>query len=143
MAKVTINTSRFKRFISNFTDDLDRAIPKALNRSGEKMRETILDRTSRGVGLRGRFKRYSKGYAEFRKENGRGTTPDLNFSGRMLSNLDVERKGRNRVIVGFKRKQEQEKAKINQKTRPFIGVTSGEVKFIADAFERQLQRELR
>ena len=143
MAKVTINTSRFKRFISNFTDDLDRAIPKALNRSGEKMRETILDRTSRGVGLRGRFKRYSKGYAEFRKENGRGTTPDLNFSGRMLSNLDVERKGRNRVIVGFKRKQEQEKAKFNKKTRPFIGVTSGEVKFIADAFERQLQRELR
>jgi hypothetical protein len=143
MAKVTINTSRFKRFISNFTDDLDRAIPKALNRSGEKTRETILDRTSRGVGLRGRFKRYSKGYAEFRKENGRGTTPDLNFSGRMLSNLDVERKGRNRVIVGFKRKQEQEKAKFNQKTRPFIGVTSGEVKFIADAFERQLQRELR
>ena len=143
MAKVTINTSRFKRFISQFTADLDRAIPKALNRSGEKMRETILDRTSRGVGLRGRFKRYSKGYAEFRKENGRGTTPDLNFSGRMLSNLDVERKGRNRVIVGFKRKQEQEKAKFNQKTRPFIGVRSGEVKFIADAFERQLQRELR
>lgn len=143
MAKVTINTSRFKRFISNFTDDLDRAIPKALNRSGEKMRETILDRTSRGVGLRGRFKRYSKGYEEFRRENGRGTKPDLNFSGRMLSNLDVERKGRNRVIVGFKRKQEQEKAKFNQKTRPFIGVRSGEVKFIADAFEKQLERELR
>ena len=93
--------------------------------------------------MRGRFKRYSKGYAKFRKDNGRSTTPDLNFSGRMLSNLDVERKGRNRVIVGFKRKQEQEKAERNQETRPFIGVRSGEVRIITDAFKRQLERELR
>lgn len=143
MAKISINTSRFKSFIQRFTADLDRAIPKALNRSGEKMRETILDRTSRGVGLTGRFIPYSESYAKFRKDNGRGTTPDLNFSGRMLSNLDVERKGRNKVIVGFKRKQEQEKAERNQETRPFIGVRPGEVRFITDAFKRQLERELR
>lgn len=143
MAKITINARNFKNFIKSFRADLQRSIPKALNRSGEKMRETILDRTSRGVGLRGAFKRYSKGYEEFRKKNGRGTRPDLNFSGRMLSNLDVERKGRNAVIVGFKRKQEAMKAEHNQKTRPFIGVRPQEEKFIVDAFKRQLERDLR
>ena len=143
MAKITINASKFNRYMERFADNLHRSIPIALNRSGEKTREAILNRTARGVGLRGAFKQYSPGYREFRNSQGRGTKPDLNFSGRMLSNLDVERKGRNKLVVGFKRREEKMTAEHNNKTRPFIGVTSTEEKSIIQTFARQLERDLR
>jgi len=141
--KVKIHTREFKQFISSFKSKLNRAIPKALNRSGEKTVETIVDRTSRGVGLSGTFKRYSSEYADYRKKQGRGTKPDLNFSGRMLSNLGVQRVNNTTVKVDFSRNEEKVKARQNQKTRPFIGVRPQEVKFIADAFRRQFERDIR
>ena len=138
----TIHTRDFDRFVASYKRKLDRAIPKALNRSAEKTVETIVDRTSRGVGLLGGFKRYSRDYADYRKEQGRGTKPDLNFSGRMLSNLGVERVNNNKVKVAFSRKEEQDKAKQVGKKRPFVGVRPQEMKFITDAFRRQLERDL-
>jgi hypothetical protein len=143
MATITINSKKFKRFMERYGANLKRSIPKALNRSGEKTREIILMRTERGVGLRGAFKKYSPGYREYRNSQGRGTKPDLNFSGRMLSNLDVERKSNNIIIVGFKRKEERVKAEKNQKTRPFIGVTSSEQSQVVKSFVRQLEKDLR
>lgn len=141
--KVKIHTREFKQFVSSFKSKMNRAIPKALNRSGEKTVETIVDRTSRGVGLSGTFKRYSSEYADYRKKQGRGTKPDLNFSGRMLSNLGVQRVNNTTVKVDFSRNEEKVKARQNQKTRPFIGVRPQEVKFIADAFRRQFERDIR
>jgi hypothetical protein len=141
--KVRINTREFKRFVASYKRKLDRAIPKALNRSGEKAVETIVDRTSRGVGLLGGFKRYSSEYADYRREKGRGTKPDLNFSGRMLSNLGVERVNNTKVKVAFSRKEEETKARNVGKKRPFIGARPQEVKFIADAFRRQLERDIK
>lgn len=139
----TINFNKFRRQISRIKDRIRSAIPKALNRSGEKTVQTIVDRTSRGVSATGgRFKRYTKQYADYRKKQGRSTKPDLNFSGRMLSNLGVERAGPNKVKVAFSRRQEQQKARGVGKKRPFIGVRPQEVKFIADAFERQFKRDL-
>lgn len=141
--KVKIHTREFKQFVSSFKSKMNRAIPKALNRSGEKTVETIVDRTSRGVGLSGTFKRYSSEYADYRKKQGRGSKPDLNFSGRMLSNLGVQRVNNTTVKVDFSRNEEKVKARQNQKTRPFIGVRPQEVKFIADAFRRQFERDIR
>lgn len=138
----TINTRDFDRFVASYKRKLDRAIPKALNRSAEKTVETIVDRTSRGVGLLGGFRRYSSGYAAYRKEKGRGTKVDLNFSGRMLSNLGVARVNNNKVKVAFSRKEEENKAKQVGKKRPFVGVRPQEMKFITDAFRRQLERDL-
>ena len=139
---VTINSRKFKKDIRQLKSRIQRAIPKALNRSGEKVKQIILDRTSRGVGLRGTFKKYSDNYRDYRKQEGRGIKPDLNFSGRMLSSIDVDRVSTNKVIVGFKRKEEQEKARQNQKTRPFFGVRPQEEKFIANAFLKQFERDL-
>lgn len=137
-----IDLSNFKRFRNSWNRKMKRAIPIALNKSGNKVRELIIDRTSQGVGLSGRFKRYSNEYADYRKDKGRGLTPDLNFSGRMLSNMDVEKSGTNKVLVNFKRKEEAIKAKQNQKSRPFFGVRPQEKKFVAEAFARQLRKDL-
>ena len=75
-------------------------------------------------------------------EKGRSTKPDLNFSGRMLSSIDVERVSTNKVIVGFKRKEEQNKAIINQKSRPFFGVKSTEIGSIETAFRKTFERNI-
>ena len=87
-----LNRTQFRRQIGRIKRRIERAIPQALNRSGEKTVETVVDRTQRGISLNGgRFRRYSREYADYRQDKGRGSTPDLNFSGRMLSNLGVER----------------------------------------------------
>ena len=138
-----VNLRNFRRFISSFRRKMDRAIPRALNRSGERTVETIVERTQSGRGLRGTFRRYSTEYREYRQQSGRSSRPDLNFSGRMLSNLGVERKSNNRVKVGFSRNEEKRKARANQKTRPFIGVTNTEKTAITRAFTRQFERDMR
>lgn len=138
-----VNVRKAQRELNALKSRIKRSIPKALNRSGEKTVQTIVERTERGIGLKGAFKRYSTEYADYRSESGRGTKPDLNFSGRMLSNLGVERAGTNKIKVAFSRKEEERKAKFNQKTRPFIGVRPTEVKFITDAFKRQFMRDIK
>lgn len=139
---MTLNTRKFKRFVASFATRMDRAIPKALNRSGEKTVAIILDRTKRGIGLEGAFKRYSNEYREVRSDAGRSSRPDLNFTGRMLSNMDVKKVSTTTVLVNFKRREEQKKAKYNSKTRPFVGVRPQEKKFILEAFARSLRKDL-
>lgn len=138
-----VNVRKAQRELNALKSRIKRSIPKALNKSGEKTVQTIVDRTSRGIGLKGAFKRYSSEYADYRAEKGRGGKPDLNFSGRMLSNLGVERVNSTKVKVAFGRKEEQTKAKFNQKTRPFVGVRPQEIKFITDAFSRQFMRDIK
>ena len=138
-----VNIRRAKSELQRLRSRLNRSIPTALNRSGEKVVETIVNRTSRGIGLRGAFRRYSSEYADYRSKMGRGRKPDLNFSGRMLSNLGVERVNNRKIKVGFSRNEEKTKARNNSKTRPFVGVRPAEMKFITDAFRRQLERDIR
>jgi hypothetical protein len=140
--KVTINIRKAIAALRGLNSDIQRAIPRALSRSGEKAKEIVINRTARGQGLNGAFKKYSPDYIDFRKSKGRGTKPDLNFSGRMLSNMDVKRVSTNKVIVGFKRKEEEKKAIWNQKSRPFMGIKTGEVSQIEDAFLKTFKRNL-
>ena len=142
MAQVTINVNKAKAELERLSNNIKRAIPKSLNRAGEKTKELIVNRTARGEGLNGAFKRYNNDYRDFRKAKGRSTKPDLNFSGRMLSSIDVERVSTNKVIVGFKRKEEEKKAKFNQKSRPFFGVKSTEIGSVENAFEKTFERNL-
>jgi len=142
VAQVTINVNKAKAELERLSNNIKRAIPKSLNRAGEKTKELIVNRTARGEGLNGAFKRYNNDYRDFRKAKGRSTKPDLNFSGRMLSSIDVERVSTNKVIVGFKRKEEEKKAKFNQKSRPFFGVKSTEIGSVENAFEKTFERNL-
>lgn len=139
---MAVNKAKFQRFIEQYKARLKRAIPKALNSSGKKTVETILDRTSRGVGLRGAFKRYSKDYIKKRQSEGLRSKPNLSFSGAMLNSLDVKKAGTNKVLVHFKKREEAKKARFNQKTRPFMGVRPQEKKFIVEAFARQFRKDL-
>jgi len=140
--KIKIHTRNFRAYISSFRRRMNRAIPKALNKSGEKTVQTIVERTQSGKGLAGTFKRYSNEYRDYRQKQGRGSKPDLNFSGRMLSNLGVERKSGNSVKVKFFRQEEKKKAMHNQKTRPFIGLRNDELRHVTTAFRKQFERDI-
>jgi len=142
VAKVTIDTKKAKVQLERLSNNIKRAIPKSLNRAGEKTKELIINRTARGEGLNGAFKKYNNSYRDFRSAKGRSTKPDLNFSGRMLSSIDVERVSTNKVIVGFKRKEEEKKAKFNQKSRPFFGVKTSEMGQIENAFKTTFERNI-
>ena len=142
MAQVTINVNKAKAELERLSNNIKRAIPKSLNRAGEKTKELIVNRTARGEGLNGAFKRYNNDYRDFRKAKGRSTKPDLNFSGRMLSSIDVERVSTNKVLIGFKRKEEEKKAKFNQKSRPFFGIKQSEIGSVENAFEKTFERNL-
>ena len=140
--KIKIHTKNFRAYISSFRRRMKRAIPKALNKSGEKTVQAIQERTARGQGLKGTFKRYSNEYLDYRQKQGRGSKPDLNFSGRMLSNLGVERKSGNSVKVKFFRQEEKKKAMYNQKTRPFVGLRNDELRHVTTAFKKQFERDI-
>lgn len=142
MAKVTINVRKAKAELERLSANIKRAIPQALNRSGEKTKEIIVNRTSKGQGLNGAFKGYSTDYRDFRKSKGRSSKPDLNFSGRMMSSIDVSRVSTNKVLIGFKRKEEEKKAKQNQKSRPFFGIKQSEIGSVENAFEKTFERNL-
>ena len=58
MAKVTIDTRKAKAQLDRLSNNIKRAIPKSLNRAGEKTKELIINRTARGEGLNGAFKEF-------------------------------------------------------------------------------------
>lgn len=142
MARVTINVRQARAQLERLSSRINRAIPKALSRSGEKAKELIINRTAKGQGLNGAFKNYSTDYRDFRKSKSRGSKPNLNFSGRMLSDMDVKRVSTNKVLIGFKRKEEEKKAKFNQKSRPFFGIKQSEIGSVENAFEKTFERNL-
>jgi hypothetical protein len=137
-----IDARRFHSFMQDYRDNLKRAIPSALMSAGEKARALILNRTSRGIGLNGRFKRYDTKYAKYRSKKGKGSTPNLSFSGDMLGSLSVTKTKTTSVLVHFKNRKEAKKAAYNNKKRPFFGIKPEEKKLVAAAFKDQLERKL-
>jgi hypothetical protein len=142
MIEFRFNIRKFIRWKSSYNRRLDRAIQPALQAAGNKIRDLILDRSSRGIGLRGPFKSYTKGYASFRRKNGLGNTPDLRVSGDMLDGLDVKLKSLNRAVVYFANKKQMKKAKWNSKKRPFIGIKPVEKKLVAAAFTDKFRKKI-
>lgn len=108
----------------------------------------IKTRTADGEGLRGPFKGYSESYSEmlverrFGKNKPKGGKDPLKvnlfYSGRMLANLGVVKVTPNFALVSFRSVIERKKAKANQRTRPFMGITRDEQKIIVKRFKRAL-----
>ncbi len=61
----------------------------------EETQDSNIDQDGRG------FKAYSRDYAQFRKEEGRGNKVDLTFTGQMLNAMKVLRSTDRTVTIGF------------------------------------------
>lgn len=119
--------------------DRERILKRALLRAVSKGRDIIESHMDTGIGYKGgSFKPYSKEYKEYRREKGRGTKPDLQFTKQMRGAMQVranEKKGE----IYFSRKEEAQKAAKNNKTRPFFGFNKRELAELEKVFKRNLK----
>ena len=123
---VEIDARELDNYLEKQVSKIASNIEKSLLKTAQFGTQIILDRTEKGIGYKGRFDEYSAGYAKFRSKNGRGQTPDLNFSGRMLASIQQRKAGRNIAEIYFGRATEAKKAAFNNQKRPFFGFNSTE-----------------
>ena len=135
------------------TADLDKAITQ-VNKRGKTLLESskkallitafagidiIQDRTSQSRSYKGSFfKKYNPKYKKFRQEKGRGSRPDLQFTGQMFSSMTAVSNSRQAEIF-FTRPIEGKKAEGNDKKRPFFGFSRPEKNQLTRVFERNLK----
>ena len=123
---------------------LSKSVEKALSITAQAGVNIILDRTKKGQGYKGgTFKGYSTignsgGYAAFRAKKGRGSTPDLNFTGKMLGAMTTKANSKQAEIF-FRGATESGKAAMNNKTRPFFGFSSKEETKLGEVFFKALK----
>tara|TARA_R100000951_G_scaffold114049_1_gene117433 strand:- start:54 stop:476 length:423 start_codon:yes stop_codon:yes gene_type:complete len=123
----------------NMQEEVRDKIQSALYRVAQIGINIILDRTESGRGFEGgQFKPYREKYAAFRAEQGRGTTPNLNFTGQMLGSITSKANSKQAEIF-FRGATASAKASKNNNSRPFFGFNRAEKRKLAKKFEEFMQ----
>lgn len=136
---VEVDSRSLELLLNRKANDIVSDIERSLLKTAQYGTQIILDRTERGIGYKGQFEKYSPGYAKYRAQKGRGQTPDLNFSGRMLSSIQQRKAGRNVAEIYFGRATEAKKAAFNNQKRPFFGFNSSEKDKLQKFFSRDFK----
>lgn len=142
--KIDTNAKEIARRIGKKGEALSASIKRALSITAQVGINIIEARTSKGVGYKGGvFKGYSTkgksgGYAAFRAKKGRGSTPDLQFTGQMLGSM-TSRSNSRQAEIFFSRATESKKAAMNNMKRPFFGFNDREEKQLAQVFFKALK----
>lgn len=136
---IDIDARGLEAALKNASRDIESQIQKSLLKTAQFGTQIILDRTERGIGYEGKFKSYSAPYAKFRAKKGRGSNPDLNFSGRMLGDIQQASESKNVAKIYFGRAQEAKKAAFNNKLRPFFGFNSTEKDRLRRFFDKDFK----
>jgi len=155
MLKANIKTNskhiqkRYKRLQSKFP----RLIEKGLLQAGFHLLEIIKAKTSKGLDYKGvPFAPYSQGYLKQLAREGKRTTVDLFYSGRMLGSLTpggktIRKTGRNRVSVNFSNSQMRKRALFNQvlnePKREFFGFNQRTESIIQKGFNRFMMKQFK
>ena len=137
--KIDTNAKAVAKRIGKKGKELSASVKRALSITAQVGINIIEARTSKGVGFKGgKFKKYTPVYAAFRASRGRGTNPDLQFTGQMLSSM-TSRASSTKAEIFFTRATESKKAAMNNKTRPFFGFSDREEKQLGEVFFRALK----
>ena len=136
---VKTNAKEVSRRIGKKGKELSASVRRALSITAQAGVGIIEDRTAKGRGFKGGFfKKYNPTYAAFRSKRGRGSTPDLQFTGKMLGSITTKANSKQAVIF-FTRASEAKKAAMNNKSRPFFGFNRKEEKQLGQVFFRNLK----
>ena len=126
-----------------------RSIPRKLRTKADKNKKramqrvvlqgvTIIEqRTAKGQGFKGRFRKYSPEYALLRAEKGLTLTPNLSFNNNMMPSL-TQTATKSKGVIFFSRPDEARKAAFNNQTRPFMGFTRDERSELSDVYRATL-----
>lgn len=140
---IKYNSKKVKERFKKIQDWAGEHAPNFLEKLAQRVRVSIKDRVqSKGQGIKKKLKKYSPKYKKYKKEKGRKVSfRDLTFSGRMWNALDIK-KLKNQTVIFFKGKEEQEKAKGNQKRTAFFGLGKPEKRIIKDAMKELIKKAL-
>ena len=139
--QITIDTNakKVEAALKKQGRDIASSFKKALSITAQEGVNIIENRTEKGVGYKdGAFKKYNEKYEAFRRKKGRSTSPDLNFSGKMLGSMTTKA-NRKEAKIFFTRAAEAKKAAMNNKTRPFFGFSKNEEAKLARVFFRYIK----
>jgi hypothetical protein len=156
-----VDDKKLQRKLDQQIREQPRQVQKVLGRTAEFLMGLIKTRTQRGknvdgltfppystkpyffnVGSKNRpiYKTLDGGYKEFRRYKGRQVNVvDLNFSGKMLSNM-TQKSNPKQAIIYFADKFQATKAVGNQKKRKFFGIGDRETSTLINFFAKEFKK---
>jgi len=113
----------------------------ALGRTAEFLMFLIKQRTAKGMSADNiAFPKYTAEYSFLRKKAGRQvSTPDLNFTGQMLSSI-TEKSNPSYAIIYFANKFQNVKALGNQRKRKFFAIGQKEIEPVTNVFMKEYNK---
>jgi len=124
------------------SEEMERGIENALDRQLADEAAEIVQRTQGGHDVDNRsFAPYSAPYLKVRRDKGRGSRPDLTFTGSMLNSIThtVTRVGSEIIgTIFFSSSAEALKAKGNIKSRKFFGLSKEQIINLRNAISRAI-----
>ena len=151
-ANIKTNAKHLQKKYKRLEQKLPRLIDKGLLQAGFHLLDIIRTKTSKGIDYKGvPFAPYSEGYIKRLQREGKKTTVDLFYSGRMLGSLtpsaSIKKIGKGRISVAFSNAQMRKRALFNQvlnePKRKFFGFDNRTEKIINKTFNRFVAKELR
>ena len=151
--KLQANADIVSKNISKYRTKLEQAIQKGLLQAGFQLVTVMRELTKKGIDVnRNPFAPYSEQYLKQLNREGKSTTVDLFYTGRMLGSLtpdyrSVKPTGKNKVTVSFANAEMRKRALfnqvLNQPTRKFFGFDKRTESIIGKSFNDFLNKELR
>ena len=149
---VKTNQKKISKNIKRYQSLLPRIFDKGLKQAGFQLLDIIRTLTEKGIDFRRLpFAPYSEGYIKRLQREGKKTTVDLFYSGRMLGSLtpssSIKKTGKGKISVAFSNAQMRKRALFNQvlnePKRKFFGFDNRTEKIINKSFNRFVAKELR
>ena len=151
-ANIKTNAKHLQKKYKRLEQKLPRLIDKGLLQAGFHLLDIIRTKTSKGIDYKGvPFAPYSEGYLKQLQREGKKTTVDLFYSGRMLGALNpsgrtLRKTGKNKVSVNFSNAQMRKRALFNQvlnePKREFFGFNQRTESIIQKGFNKFMIRQL-
>ena len=150
--RIKTNAKHLQKKYKKLEQKLPRLIDKGLLQAGFHLLDIIRTKTSKGIDYKGvPFAPYSEGYLKQLQREGKKTTVDLFYSGRMLGALNpsgrtLRKTGKNKVSVNFSNAQMRKRALFNQvlnePKREFFGFNQRTESIIQKGFNKFMIRQL-
>jgi hypothetical protein len=139
---VILDSKKVQAMLKKFPKRIEKSIKRSLGTTANKGQVIIEDRTEKGRGVHGAFKRYSAGYLDHLRKKGWPTRPDLFYTGDMMSSLFSQAKTSKLAIISFRGTKEKRKAIWNHRTRPFFDFNRREGKELRREFAKEFYRNM-
>ena len=151
--RIKTNAKQLQKKYKRLEKKLPRLIDKGLLQAGFHLLDIIRTKTSKGIDYKGvPFAPYSEGYLKQLQREGKKTTVDLFYSGRMLGALTpsgrtIKKTGNNKISVNFSNAQMRKRALFNQvlnePKREFFGFNQITESIIQRGFNKFMIRQLK